>query len=269
MNSDIEIHGVKIRDFVAEPLQVLSLGGGVQSTALLLLVKAGRLPRPDICIHADTGSEMPHTEPIIEYCRELCDELEIPFRIATATLGKLHEYYLSKGTVPIIGVRSCTMNFKVLPQRRLIREIVGNGKGKLLAECWLGITTDESKREIKSELKWIGNKFPLLRLNYSRDMCIQINEKHGLTVLKSGCFLCPYAGRHHFIKLRRYQPDLFKICIEMEEAYQNKWPNRKHGLLKTMLSLKSLEMPSLFTFGGEYVPDETNCDNDVQGGCFL
>ena len=121
-----EIHGVTIRDFVEEPLQVLSLGGGVQSTALLLLVKGGRLPRPDIVIHSDTGSEMPHTEPVIEFCRDICNAMDLPFAIVSSNHGKLHEYYTSKQTVPVIGVRSCTMNFKVLPQRRFIREIVGN-----------------------------------------------------------------------------------------------------------------------------------------------
>lgn len=262
-----EMHGVTIRDFIEEPLQVLSLGGGVQSTALLLLVKGGRLPRPDIVIHSDTGSEMPHTEPVIEFCRDICNEMDLPFAIVSSNHGKLHEYYTSKQTVPVIGVRSCTMNFKVLPQRRFIREIVGNKNGKLLAECWLGITTDEKRRKIDSELKWIGNKFPLLDLDISRRMCNTLLERHNLDVKKSGCFVCPYAGRKHFIKLRRTNPELFKICLDMEEAYQERWGHR-HGLVPSIRSLTSLEMPSLFSFGGDYVPlEESKCDSG--GGCFL
>ena len=37
--------------------KVLSLGGGVQSTAMLYLVQDGVLSKPDIVIFADTGSD--------------------------------------------------------------------------------------------------------------------------------------------------------------------------------------------------------------------
>lgn len=41
-------------------LNVLNLGGGVQSTALALMLDRGELsPRPDIAIHADTQSDPP------------------------------------------------------------------------------------------------------------------------------------------------------------------------------------------------------------------
>lgn len=171
---------IKSRDFVKEPLQVLSYGGGVQSTAMIFLIKEGKLPKPDIVIHSDTGSEMPYTEEMVLSISKIVEEMGIPFEIVTSNHGRLHEYYFSKKTVPVVGVRSCTVNFKILPQRRKIREIVGKGNGKLLAECWLGITTDESRRKIDSELQWIGNKFPLLDLDISRKDCIEINKNMDL-----------------------------------------------------------------------------------------
>jgi len=36
---------------------VLSYGGGVQSTALLIAAVLGKIPRPDVAIFADTGWE--------------------------------------------------------------------------------------------------------------------------------------------------------------------------------------------------------------------
>ena len=54
----MKVNGVELRDFKKEPLQVLSFGGGVQSFAMLLLIKEGLLPKPDIIIHSDTGSEI-------------------------------------------------------------------------------------------------------------------------------------------------------------------------------------------------------------------
>lgn len=256
----------KKRDFKKEPLQVLSFGGGVQSTAMILMIKEGLLPKPDIIIHADTGSEMPYTHEIIDKLKPLIAEMKIPFEIVTSHHGKLHEYYKSKSTVPVVGVRSCTVNFKILPQRRFIRSIVGKGNGKLLAECWLGITIDESKRKIESELKWIGNKFPLLDLNISRKDCLKINKKHGFEVKKSGCFLCPYGGKKWFVSLYRNNPELFKICQEMEEEYQNKY-GKKHGLVPSISDIKNLKLHSLFSFGSEIITEnESNCDS---GGCFI
>lgn len=255
------------RCFETNPLQVLSLGGGVQSTALLLMVRDGKLPMPDICIHSDTGSEYPHTEEIIDYCKSICESIGLRFEIVSSHRGKLHEDYMRLKTVPVIGVRSCTTNFKIFPQRRLIRKIVGKKNGVLLAECWLGITTDESKRKINSDMKWIGNKFPLLDvIPTTRRECLQILQKEGLDVKKSACFCCPYQGSKGFIKLRRTNPDLFKICLEMEELYHSRFGEGK-SLTPGISTLKSLEMPSLFSFGPETIPiDESSCDS---GGCFL
>jgi hypothetical protein len=257
---------IKQRDFVKEPLQVLSFGGGVQSTAMILMILDGKLRKPDIIIHSDTGSEMPYTYELIDKIKPLIDKMGIPFEIVTSHHGKLHEYYKSKSTVPVVGIRSCTVNFKILPQRRFIRKIVGNKNGKLLAECWLGITTDESRRKIDGELKWIKNKFPLLDLGISRKECIEINKKYGFHVKKSGCFLCPYGGKKWFISLYRNNPDLFKICEEMEEAYQKKFRNDV-GLVPTIKDIKNLKIHDLFSFGSEIITlDESSCDS---GGCFI
>ena len=39
----------------------LCFGAGVQTTALLVLIAAGRWPRPDVIMFADTGTEHPGT----------------------------------------------------------------------------------------------------------------------------------------------------------------------------------------------------------------
>lgn len=263
----MKVHGVKLRDFVKEPLEVLSFGGGVQSFAILLLIKEGKLPIPDIIIHSDTGSEMPHTHEIVKIGFEISKEMNIPFHIVSSYRGKLHEDYMKTGTLPVVGIRSCTTNFKIFPQRRFIREIVGNKNGKVLANCWLGITTDESKREVKSNLQWIQNKFPLLEINYTRKDCIELNSKYNYSVKKSGCFCCPYAGKNHFVKLYQDHPELFKIVKEMESKYHKTWKTKNEGILPRVSDISTLQIPSLVTFGAEILSnDESSCDS---GGCFL
>ena len=80
---------------------------------------------------------------------------------------------------------------------------MGNKRGKLLAECWLGITTDEERRRTKSNVKWCGITFPLLdNFRVSRQDCLDRLNQAGLEVNKSGCFHCPYAGTTFYNDLK-------------------------------------------------------------------
>jgi len=254
------------RDFEKEPLQVLSFGGGVQSTAMVLMVLEGTLPIPDLIIHSDTGAEMPYTYEITNKIKSLCDANKIPFVIVKSKKGKIDDYYLSKNSVPVVGFRSCTDNFKIRPQRQYIREIVGSKNGVKLADVWLGITTDEAHRNYESNVKWVSNKFPFLELNLSRTDCIKINEKYNFYVKKSGCYMCPYGGKKWFIHLYRNYPDLFEKAKILESNYQDKY-GKKHGLVVGINDLNNLRFHNLFSFGGEILTDdESKCDS---GGCFI
>ncbi len=247
------------RDFLLEPLRVLSYGGGTQSTAMLLMMKDGLIPMADIVIHADTGSELPETMQFIETAREFTvNELKIPFEIVRSHRGSLHEDYRRLGNIPIMGARSCTSNFKILPQRRLIRKIVGNRNGKLLAVCMLGITTDEAKRRTdKSDVKWCGLEYPLLD-DYptSRDECIKINSNYGWEVAKSGCFVCPYQGARSWKDLKLLHPDLFALAVDLEE-HKFKIKGGKMGLFQynKLSEIDDIDLP------------DSSCDSGA--GCFL
>jgi len=248
------------RDFQDHPLEVLSYGGGTQSTAMLLMIANGDLPKPDIVIHADTGSELPETIEFISTAARFCEEeLKIPFAIVNSHRGSLHDDYMRLKAIPIIGARSCTDNFKIKPQRRLIRLIVGRRNGALMARSWLGITTDEARRRVDdSDVKWAGLAYPLLDDRpTTRDECIQLNSDHGWEVAKSGCFCCPYAGSKHWFDLRDSHPELFAIAMEMEQI---KFDHRggKMGLFqeKRLADLDEYDWK-----------EDSNCDSAA--GCFI
>jgi hypothetical protein len=208
----------KDRDFSKDQLKVLSYGGGTQSTAMLILIKLGKITKPDIVIHADTGSELPETIEFIQIAKNYVEDvLKIPFAIVKSHRGSLHEDYIKHGNIPIIGSRSCTSNFKIQPQRRLVRAIVGR-RNKHLANSMLGITTDEEKRRTQGEVQWLKLVYPLLdEFRYTRKECILLNNLNGWDVKKSGCFCCPYQGGKAWIELKQNYPDLFQIAIDMEE----------------------------------------------------
>ena len=118
--------------------KVLSLGLGTQSTAMIYLCIDNIIEKPDLIIFSDTGSEKPESIQLLhKHLIPLMKKHNIEFRIAKSHLGKLHEYYQSKNALPMIGFRHCTAKFKIRPVRRIIREYVGNGKGKQLAESRL------------------------------------------------------------------------------------------------------------------------------------
>ena len=264
------------RDWAEEPLQILSMGGGVQSSAILLLVKEEKLPKPDAVVFSDTGSEMPYTYEHMERISLLCDEIGVPFVTVRAVMKgkewKLHEYYMSLSSMPVKVNRSCTNNFKILPIRRWARTIVGPRNGVLLCQSWLGITIDEAHRaKHPAEPKWAGLKFPLINLDISRRMCEAILKRHGWDyVKKSGCFCCPFHSRQSWAKLAKTNPDLFKISVLMEEKKMKKYDGST--MLGDGLPLTYVDPPiTLSDFGMEFdsVPDWENSACDGFGGCFL
>jgi hypothetical protein len=256
------------RDYVEQPLEILSFGGGVQSTAMLLMIANGDLERPDMVIFADTGSELRETMDHIENnAKPFVEEvLKIPFVIARSHRGSLHEDYAKIGAIPLIGERSCTENFKILPVRREVRKIVGNKRGKVLARMWLGITTDEAHRKPEGkpdrEPKWVECRYPLIdEKPTSRDECSLINELHGWSVVKSGCFCCPYQGTLQWAEIRDNHPDLWQICVDME-AKKFEIRKGKIGLFQCHPKEPRLEM-----LDDRLQVKGSSCDSGA--GCFL
>jgi hypothetical protein len=255
--------------------QVLSMGWGVQTVAMLIMVENGTLPKPDIIIHSDTGAEKPETHywknkfgiPIIE-------KLGIPY-VEVMHEGGIVEGYMKKSTIPIVGFRSCTTNYKVNPILRYLKKLYKKPKEskqkKPYWQTWIGISTDESRRKIEREdqsPKYQEMIYPFLDLNLSRKDLSNIIKKSGYEEpVKSGCFMCPYAGLRGFLELKEKHPDLFDIAIKMENKYFEKFPERHNGFIaSSKTKLQTLkEMKSLFSYT-EIENEQNECDS---GGCFL
>lgn len=247
------------RNWVEDPLEVLSYGGGTQSSAMLLMMADGSIPKADIVIHSDTGAEMPETVAFMKVAREYVENtLKIPFVVCNSHLGTIYEEYMRLGAIPMIGARSCTDKFKIRPQRRLIRSIVGSKSGVLLANSMLGITTDEAKRRVdQADVKWLGLKYPLLDDRpTTRSECIDMNMINGWDIGKSGCYICPYMGSNSWNELKRDHPKLFELAVELEE-HKFEVRGGKIGLF---------QYNRLSEIEGIHI-DDSKCDSGA--GCFL
>jgi 3'-phosphoadenosine 5'-phosphosulfate sulfotransferase (PAPS reductase)/FAD synthetase len=248
-------------------LNYISYGGGVQSTAMVLMALDGVIERPDMVVFADTGSEMPQTYHTVSKIEQICKENNLPFyttKSETKSIeGKsLHDWYMEKKSIPMIGIRWCTGNFKVQPVRSFVKQFADKTKPKPWLNAWLGITSDERRRaRLKSDVKFETISYPILHI--TREECKTYISKNypDLEVAKSGCFCCPYADKHHWINLKKNYSYLFDLALTMEKnARKGKGHKTKRGLY----NCKSIEIfnysHQLTDFGFEIAENET-CDS--------
>jgi hypothetical protein len=220
----------------------LSLGAGVQSSALLVLACTDdRVPKPDVAIFADTGDEPPW---VYEYVKTLADWAK-PYgvEVVTAQKGVLSEWVIDRQkqgkrfvTVPIYTAspdgsregmlrRQCTREFKVDPITNKVRELLGykpRQRVKHKARAMLGITIDEAQRMKPSWHKWITNCWPLIDLGMNRQDCYPILEAAGLPEpQKSACVYCPYHSDAYWQWMKDEHPDQFQRAVDFDEAVRD------------------------------------------------
>jgi len=192
-------------------LRILSLGAGVQSTAIFLMSCLGVLPRVHCAIFADTGWESTATYQHLEWLEKVGEVYGIPIvRVGSDSLReRLLDRHLSFDPIPSfilrdgkikMGRRQCTWDFKLEPIRKKIRSLLGL-KPKQWAprgavELWIGISLDELKRtKTYRPNRMTHVLFPLIeRVQMDRQQCIQWINKHfpGHIPPRSSCIGCPY-----------------------------------------------------------------------------
>lgn len=214
------------------PLRVLSLGGGVQSTALALMAnnRAHGLKPPDCAIFADTGWE---PRAVYENLDRLESVLEFPLyrvsagNIRDAIVGTANRtsgrafvaipFYLQGGG---IGRRQCTAQFKVKPIVRRARDLIGYKSRSLIpvgaVEMWIGISRDEAHRMKPSRFNWIRNQWPLVELGLRREQCVAYLAGLGWQPVRSACIGCPFHSDREWKAMRDERPDEWRDAVEID-----------------------------------------------------
>jgi hypothetical protein len=200
-------------------MKVLSLGAGVNSTALLVLKVQGKIDF-DFAIMADTGGEYPETYEYIEnYTKPLCEKYDIPLIIErkhTNNDETLHDYCLRTHFCPSHQSGSCRDNFKI----KVIRKFLKTNYPLVFKdiETLIGFCRGEERR-LKGYKGLTENySFPLMDMHLDRLECAMLIKNFGLPIPpKSGCWFCSRQPLESLIKLYTEHPDLFAKAETLEK----------------------------------------------------
>lgn len=239
---------------------VLSLGAGVNSTALLHVLVDRRMPLDEV-VFADTGAEKSETYEYIENrIKPFLADRGIPYATVKAkTL--LIERCLQGHTVPDRRFRWSTRDMKVNPIKRYL-------KPKAPITTYLGIAYDEIHRVRTSGVDWIMNQYPLVDLKITRLGCVKIIADHGWDVpVKSGCFFCPFNGKREWFWLWKNHRDQFEFAKKLEKN-GSKYPN--FALVNETLEELEKQFPRMLrneAIEAEFT--QTTLDDECSGYCMV
>lgn len=222
-------------------MRVISYGGGVQSTALIVLAVQGRIGQVDAALFSNVGDDSEHPE-TLRYVREImipwAAERGLPVHelhrtMKDGTRRTLWQEITAEDSraikIPVRmdgtnapGNRSCTSDYKIKVVNRWLRQ---NGASKTNpAEVLIGISTDEFHRanNRRPEPTQIAG-YPLLDHGFDRVDCQNIIAEAGLPVPpKSSCFFCPFHRLQTWREMRRDEPKLFWKSVELERTINGK-----------------------------------------------
>jgi len=201
---------------------VISYGGGVQSTALVVLSVSEGWDVDEI-VHVDLlDAESPATREYVARFREWLrrdhgrditiierdlygDMLARPGFTPVPWHGRRERFMLK---------RQCTREYKVAPLARYLYDRYPAGRIGLM----LGISVDEYHRMRDSSAARIEHVYPLVDRRLTRWQCREIVERAGLAVpWKSSCWFCPYRSSVSQWALVQRYPDLVGMARELED----------------------------------------------------
>lgn len=206
---------------------VWSSGGGIQSTAIAVLICQGKLPKPDLALMVDCGYESQRT---YKYIREVTipkmAEAGVAFHLvlsinytAVDLMSKSGHCNLpafrrnADGSVSHLSTH-CNGVWKNYVTKKFVRE---NGIDRY--QHWLGISTDESRRARKSAgVQYIQLRFPLIELGLSREDCVKLIRDAGWPVpIRTSCIMCPQRTMFEWLRLKVECPEDFDKACEIED----------------------------------------------------
>jgi len=215
-----------------QPLRVLALGAGVQSSTLAMMMQAGEIERADIAIFADTCAE---PEAVYHWLSYLLSKMGMPFAKVqhgdglTAALEQSCRGEQSAPLPPLFTInpdgtrgmlrRVCTERFKIRPLRHKARGLMARNQRCILIR---GISADEVRRATPSPVKWVTHEHPLVDRNITRQDCKRWMISHGHPIPpRSACVYCPFRCNVEWQRMRDLDPASWQEACRMDVLMRN------------------------------------------------
>lgn len=216
-------------------MRVFSFGGGVQSTAVLVLAAQGKVDyQTFLFCNVGADSENPATiEYVNDYAKPFAAEYGLELielnrvrrpGFPTTLLGHLEQSKRSIG-IPVRvgpgkpGDRQCTQDFKIRVVGRWLKKRGATPTSPAIVG--LGISMDEFQRArtpFDPRQPYQLREYPLLDLKLYRDQCLEIVRKAGLPPPpKSSCWFCPLHTMGAWKEQARKEPVLFAKSCDLED----------------------------------------------------
>lgn len=260
----MNLEGSQALFFEQPAARVLSLGGGVDSFALLVECIA-RGVRLDAVAFVDVADPQ-HLDPgewpgtyrhVREVVAPLCRRHRIRFdwidsgRYPVRDARSLFAWPWARGQIPTTGPkRICTTIAKV---ERFERWLDDTFPGQLV-EVLIGFEAGEEsraqrdpnagtkRRRVRPQQARRVNRFPLIEWRLCRCRCIAAIKRAGLEVPHaSACTFCPYASKGEWQLLAAELPETFAATAELEARKPITGPGKKLSIMgfHTLAPLKS------------------------------
>lgn len=270
----MRVGGVRMTD----ALRGISYGGGVQSTALIVLAAEGKLDAlmggpVNTAVFANTGDDSEHPE-TLRYVRGIITPwaaergIEVHEAVRRYADGRPYPTLLEHITDPAMKGLAIPVRMKSgAPARRICTY---EWKAAAVQKWWatergaspedpvtiaIGFSTDEWQR--MTNRTQIGNElvvYPLIDLRLSRGDCEQLIADAGLPVPpKSSCWFCPWRRLAGWRDMKRDEPELFERSVQLERVMSDKAVSNGYG-------------PVLLTDSG--LPLDRAVGDGVQGSLF-
>jgi hypothetical protein len=262
-------------------IQALSYGGGVQSTAMLVLAAQGEIPHR-LALFSNVGDDSEHPA-TLTYLREVAIpyaaahgiDLRVLSRIRrdgqTETLLQRLMRNDSSIGIPVRmsdsgapGNRNCTLDFKIRVIAKELKRMGATADDP--ADMALGISLDEYQRmRTESGIPHERLTYPLIDLRMSRQDCINLIESAGLPVPpKSSCWFCPFHSTAHWRRMLKDEPELFARSADLEQMLNDR--RTKLGLYPVWLTRHLRPLAEAVTDDGQLDMFESgSCD--IAGYC--
>ena len=250
--------------------KIISLGVGIQSSALYYMSSLGEIERCDYAIFADTGGEKTKT---LEYYEFLFKWMSKNNGIAlfTADYKNLQKDLLKQSNssgnrfapIPAFTMnngqkgmlrRQCTSEYKIAQVTKKYREILGIGNKRFpQTEIFIGITLDEIHRMTIPQEKWKINVYPFcgykvfpdgafIRLDTIKrtrnDISNWYAEKQFPKPEKSSCVFCPFQSDQNWLKLKAQSPQDFDMAVKVDKSIRD---SSKRGIKSVIYLHDSLK----------------------------